>query len=218
MKIDLRPFKCKTWNGEDLKGYFHISYKLDGVMTIVKDGIATSRANKPLYNLPELEDGVYEVYLNNFDATISAVHTRIEGAMIDGKHIFKVYPVVDDRIRIYLMKKNPDKAYIENLLGYARNQGFEGLIVRNLKTEDIFKVKPNETHDVLVTGFIPGKGRNKGRIGALTTDMGNVSSGLTDKLREDFSIIGLTIEVECMELTKDGKFRHPRFIRIRNDK
>jgi len=49
--------------------------------------------------------------------------------------------------------------------------------------------------------------------------MGNVGTGLTDDQRRQFwAKPPLTIEVECMELTPDGKFRHPRFKRERFDK
>jgi len=53
--------------------------------------------------------------------------------------------------------------------------------------------------------------------------MGKVGVGFSDVERETwwtpvFRRPGIIIEVECMELTPAGRFRHPRFIRIREDK
>lgn len=105
-----------------------------------------------------------------------------------------------------------------------------------------WKVKQRVTYDVPVTGIIPGKGKHAGRMGALVTPRGNVGTGFSDKDRVDLlrvtklqhevvapSLSGnvaiikargapLIIEVECMGLTPSGKFRHPRFLRIRWDK
>nr|WP_283842052.1 hypothetical protein [Bradyrhizobium sp. KB893862 SZCCT0404] len=106
-------------------------------------------------------------------------------------------------------------------------KGYEGLVLRQ---GDVWlKVKPTETYDVLVTGIIEGTGKHKGRMGALMTPMGKVGTGFSDAERVTFwnyckepddgrGIMGETIEVECMKLTDDGKFRHPRFVRVRPDK
>ena len=50
----------------------------------------------------------------------------------------------------------------------------------------------------------------------------NEGTGFTDKDRTTLwntrdSLIGKIVEVEAMEMTVAGKFRHPRFIRIRED-
>ncbi|MEE8597957.1 MAG: hypothetical protein V3S69_00265 [Dehalococcoidales bacterium] len=86
-------------------------------------------------------------------------------------------------------------------------------------------IKPSETHDVLVTDVIEGTGKYVGMMGALMTPMGKVGTGFTDADRKwfwDTRIVNkdlpLLIEVECMSVTKNGKFRHARFKRIRWDK
>ncbi len=46
-------------------------------------------------------------------------------------------------------------------------------------------------------------------------------TGANNRARERFTarfIVGKTIEIACMGLTPDGRFRHPRFIRLRLDK
>lgn len=115
----------------------------------------------------------------------------------------------------------PSADYIKRCLAAARSHGHEGLVLRQ---KDIWlKVKPEETYDVKITGFIEGTGRNKGRLGAVMTERGKVGVGFSDhdrntiwQLRE--KLIDSTIEVSCMQLTEAGKFRHARFVRLRPDK
>ena len=131
---------------------------------------------------------------------------------------------------IYSLRPNLDKRLIvgvydtitplevAHLFEVAKTQGLEGLIIESEGV--LYKVKGTETYDVPVIGVQEGTGRNLGRMGALLTPMGKVGGGFTDAHRELYykDIIGKIIEVECMELTPDGKFRHPRFVRLREDK
>jgi len=118
----------------------------------------------------------------------------------------------------------------------------EGIVIKDKTAphgEGIFKYKRFETQEVWVTGYKEGTGRLKemGLIGALkisqydvngkVVDCGRVGSGLNDEVRKLINPIvrhpnhdknPLIIEVKYNELTADGKFRHPRFLRIRTDK
>lgn len=190
-----------------------VTYKIDGVRLHVENGQHLSRAGKPLYNLPALDDGIYEVYKDNWETSVSICRTR-QGEIIDKLHIYKLYPDYDDRLIHGKYEITPE--ILDKFLKQAINEGFEGLVLRN---EGVFyKIKPVETYDVEVTGVQMGTGRHGGRMGALITDLGKVGTGFTDKDRESLDWIGSTIEVACMSLTPSGKFRHPRFIRKRIDK
>lgn len=100
------------------------------------------------------------------------------------------------------------------------NMGYEGLVLRQ---GDVWlKVKPEETHDVPIIGFIESKKR-PGHIGAVMTPNGKVGVGFTiDERRilwtEQDVYKNVIMEVSCMQLTADGKFRHGRFVRFRWDK
>ncbi|WWV91966.1 hypothetical protein [Escherichia phage PJNS034] len=130
--------------------------------------------------------------------------------------------------RLYLFTvQDPTEEFIRKHLEEALAKGDEGLILREADVDDPkwLKVKNKETHDVVVTGYQPGTGKHEGRMGALLTTRGKVGTGFTDSERdywqqrwEEGTVVGVTIEVECMELTSTGKFRHPRFIRERLDK
>ena len=244
----------KVYKGQTLHNC-RVSYKIDGVQAILKDGKWLSRAGKPLYNLPlhtyskelyspdpiYIPEGRYEVFLGDWSKSVSAVRTvkphKIAGQHDDGSTIwiapdkipFKaLYRLdeVDGRLFAnngydgrFRYTKIDCPIWVETMMKRALRFGYEGLVLT--ADEGEFKVKPIVTYDVPVIDMIEGKGRNKGRLGALVTDMGNVGTGLTDldrKIMWEVSLIGFTIEVECMELTPNGKFRHPRFVRIREDK
>ncbi|MBR1232083.1 ATP-dependent DNA ligase [Bradyrhizobium sp. AUGA SZCCT0182] len=87
------------------------------------------------------------------------------------------------------------------------------------------KVKPEETHDVAITGFAEGRGKHLGRLGYVTTDKGAVGAGFTEAERQLLwgeakanKLVGQVIEVSCMQFTPTGQFRHPFFVRFRPDK
>lgn len=196
-----------------------ITIKVDGVRGHFKDGVWKSRAGKPLYNLPtNVEEGIYEIFLGNWEESLSACRTKV-GKLIDENHLYKLYPDVDKRLVISSNVSNVTKEDIDQHLKKVLGNGYEGLVIR---CECVFyKVKPTYTLDVKVTGWLEGKGKHAGRMGALLTPLGKVGTGFTDQQRERYTkdfVVGNIIEVDCMELTPKGQFRHPRFIRLRLDK
>lgn len=210
--------KAKDWSGEDLKGVWLSTYKLDGVRVIVKDGVATSRSGKPLYNIPwKLIDGDYECYVDDdFKSTISAVRSHAP-IMIDVGDFYRLDPIAYRLIESVL--KDPTAIEIRTILKRVVDFGYEGLVLRQGDTW--LKVKPHVTYDLKVVGYQEGKGKHTGRMGALITEMGKVGTGFTDEDRERFTedyIIGKVIELRGMQVTEAGKLRHPRFIRERLDK
>lgn len=209
--------RAKNWSGKDLPGKWLFTYKIDGVRVLVKDGVATSRTGKPLYNVPPLLDGDYECYLGTFKKTISALKTH-EGELIHYDWFYSIADPIDYRLRIYDHGDCTIK-YIKRELKEALAKGLEGLVLR--KGDEWLKVKPVETHDLEVIGYQEGQGKHEGRMGALLTDRGKVGTGFTDVERVEFTedyIVGKIIEVAGMQLTESGKIRHPRFIRLRLDK
>lgn len=96
-----------------------------------------------------------------------------------------------------------------------------------------YKVKHHVTEDVVVMGFTPGRGKYSDTIGAIEfgqylddelTYRGRCS-GLTDELRRSISSNPEYYLGEVMEIKINGKvggasggFRHPNFLRFRDDK
>lgn len=116
----------------------------------------------------------------------------------------------------------------------ALDRGYEGLVIKKEdslahdgRNIDWQKIKPVDTVDVEVTGIEPGTGKYQGMVGALVCDFAGkkirVGSGLSDLQRNNWildpnAIVGKTIEVSYMELSKNGALRHPRLTTVRGDK
>lgn len=208
--------KPKPWNGKDLQGDYQVTAKIDGVRALVKDGNAVSRAGKPLYGLSSFPDGDYEIFDKDWATSVSLVRTRTahDVALTYGYSLDPLDPRLD-----LGSVRDPTAAYIKQALKQAQTTGYEGLVLRSLDGSNTWiKVKSSDTYDVQITFIKPGLGKHSGKMGALGTSMGQVGTGFTDAERSQEWILGTVIEVECMGLTPDGKFRHPRFKRIRWDK
>ena len=219
----------KLWNNEDLKGVWGFTVKIDGVNATWDGEKFVSRRNKPLHNVSHLgkligaEKGeVYEIFCGSFKRTSSIVRrSKDDSELVTEPELFDLEPEIDPRLGLFELE-NPTAKEIKQVFDEVRRKGYEGLVLRGPNGERL-KVKDKITLDLIVLDVIEGKGRNKGRTGALVTSKGKVS-GMSDQQREEFwhhggaDIIGQMIEVECMELTEYGKMRHARFIRVRDDK
>lgn len=216
----MKFIKPKLWKGNDLKGCWLITYKIDGVrMLRDEDGKPVSRSGKPLYNLDHVSKGVTdaEIFYTDWESSVSLVRTK-DAEPVKRDH---VYPLnMHDPRLIVGVFDSPIKEHISAELVKATDRGYEGLVL--IQGDVQLKVKPKETYDVEVLGMVEGTGKYVGMLGALETSMGKVGTGFTDEDRRNFYtagvIVGSTVEVDCMSLTKSGKFRHPRFIRVRWDK
>ena len=120
---------------------------------------------------------------------------------------------------------------IANAYAEFRSQGLEGAVVKAASGRYEFKrskgwqkIKGEETYDLEVVDILEGTGKYEGMLGAVVVDFNGVNvrvgSGFSDEDRKELgeSIIGKVVEVEAHEVTPDGSLRHPRFVRIREDK
>jgi ATP-dependent DNA ligase len=218
----------RAWKGNKLTGDWLATLKIDGVRAIWHNELGwLSRANKPLYNLPPWRQSLprdCEVFVGTFHDTIRATRTKIvkgDTPSVQLKHMFGLQPL-DARLQ-WCMLTNPTADDIFAQLKRANQLGHEGLVLR--QDDRWIKIKPDETHDVAITGFVEGRGKHLGRLGYVKTSKGDVGSGFTDIEREILwceakaaRLIGSAIEVSCMQFTPNGKFRHPSFVRMRPDK
>jgi ATP-dependent DNA ligase len=218
----------QPWNRQPLVGDWLISLKIDGVRAIWHDAHGwLSRAKTPLYNIPPAQPGGprdCEVFVGSFQDTIRAVRTRSaqgDTPVVLPQHIYGLEPL-DPRLHWGTLS-NPTPNEIIAQLQRANRRGHEGLVLR--QGNEWIKVKPSETHDVAITGYAEGAGKHSGRLGVVTTSRGGVGAGFTDAERDMLwaeakagRLIGQVIEVGCTQLTRDGHFRHPVFMRMRPDK
>lgn len=114
------------------------------------------------------------------------------------------------------------------------DRGYEGAMVKDpmglyrfRKHKDWIKIKPVNDLDLQVESLVQGEGKYFGMLGAVIVKYKNkrvnVGSGFSDEQRQQFwadpgLIKGKIIEVQFHEETPDGSLRHPRFVRIREDK
>lgn len=107
--------------------------------------------------------------------------------------------------------------------------GGEGLMLHRAdapyvtgRSDTLLKLKPWLDAEAVVTGYVPGKGKYKGMIGALMMQMPDgqrfgIGSGLSDTLRREPPPIGTRITYRYQQLTPAGLPRFPRFLRVRLD-
>lgn len=218
------------WKDKDLKGAWQFTIKIDGVRMLRDiEGNPISRNGKPLYNLEHIPEEIYdaEIFYGDWETSISHVRSSVtDVGPVTPEFVFSLFPTVDKRLDLGIYT-NPTAQDINTALELVLSEGHEGLVLREIEGKGkIYKVKPHETYDVPVIGIVEGTGKHLGRLGALITPKGKVGTGFTDAQREWWwsqypsfeSDSPKIIEVECWELTKEGNFRHPRYIRLREDK
>ena len=219
--------KAKPWKGKDLKGIWIVTRKLDGArMLRDAEGNPVSRSGKPLYNLGHIDAKIRdaEIFNTDWETSMGLVRSSVNGSPVPEDCVYSLDPLDN---RLYLTTViNPTAKSIQGLLKLQLDAGDEGLILRQGDTW--LKVKPKGSADVYVTGFQNGTGKHNERMGALLTNYGKVGTGFSDADRiwwqTMFDLHGLQwlkqqlIEVEYMEMTDGGKFRHPRYLRLRDDK
>lgn len=109
----------------------------------------------------------------------------------------------------------------------AIKRKLEGFVFKSCSyvPDRMYKVKPVLTVDLIISGFIDGKGKYVNKVGAIRCIDGEgkevcTVSGMTDKIR--FSLCaadeGRVVEVAYQKVTRDKRLRHPRFKRFRDDK
>lgn len=100
-------------------------------------------------------------------------------------------------------------------------RGGEGIVLnQQVEPYEVVKVKPIHDIDVKVCGYVPGKGRNEGRAGALLAHERDgrrvkVGSGLSDAVRDNPPAIGTVIKISYTGRTPSGQPRFPRFVGVR---
>jgi DNA ligase 1 len=120
-------------------------------------------------------------------------------------------------------------ADITERLDLLEQQGGEGLMLRAPgsaytagRTNDLLKVKRFKDAEARVVSLEAGRGRHKGRTGALMCELVDgkrfkIGTGLSDAERENPPAVGSIVTFRYQELTDGGIPRFPAFVRVRTD-
>ncbi len=189
-----------------------------------------------------LEYHIFDIlYENNIDCREYPLHLRKN---ILEEFYKENYLSGNPNIRLIYHVKSDKKLFYEQIV----DDGGEGIVLKNLNSiygKDWIKVKKEETWDVVIIGYKDAKEYtekvsgeksiskfyNNRWIGAIEFGQykdGNLKSygycsGMTEDIRAELSnnkdkYIGQTIEIKAQQRLKSGHFRHPVFVRFRQDK
>jgi DNA ligase-1 len=115
-----------------------------------------------------------------------------------------------------------------DLLKDFEKAGYEGVMLRQPgslyeegRSNTLLKVKSFKDCEVEVLDYIPGKGKHKGRMGALHVKMDSgvefdVGTGFKDQERENPPAVGSRVTIKYQELSKDFVPRFPVYVSNRN--
>ena len=119
-----------------------------------------------------------------------------------------------------------DREHLQTELNRIAALGGEGLMLREpgsfyeaRRSATLLKVKRFHDAEARVIDHQPGKGRHKGRLGALVVQLADgtqfsVGTGLSDAERESPPAVGSLITFRYQELSDGGVPRFPSFVRV----
>lgn len=227
--------KANTYTGQKLKGLVEFNIKIDGVRILERDGKFVTRNNKvppgldrALTNTAKNKLALYkdcEVYYQRSFLKTNGILSQHEPEpdCIKEEHIYPLPNGMEPRLKLGEVL-NPTKEFIMRKMKKVVGFGYEGLILR--VNGRWYRVKPDYTADVRITGWFEQKdkhGNLKGQLGGFTTNYGKVTA-FTEKLRvmlwdNPDQYVGQLMEVIYKELYHTGKFRYcVTFSRFRTDK
>jgi len=227
--------KATNYSGQKIKGPAVVSYKIDGVRILYREGKFVTRNNKVPPGLQtalteEAKEKVRrlrdcEIYRGDFFSSNSPLqqHNPEPGCIGEAD----IYSLAELDKRLYLYEVNEiikDSPQIKEHLAMAVANGYEGLVIRT--GTHWYRVKPEATADVYITGWFEqlDKHKNpKGQLGGFTTNWGKVTAFTEDKRKEFWDnpdqYIGKMVTVRYKERYHTGKFRYAvTFLNFREDK
>lgn len=116
--------------------------------------------------------------------------------------------------------------HLKKELARVEKLGGEGLMLREAgsryavgRSWTLLKVKTFHDAEAIVVGHVAGKGKHKGRLGALNVQLPDgtdfsVGTGFSDKQRENPPEVGSVIMFRYQELSDGGVPRFPSFVRF----
>ena len=232
---------ASTYNGQKLNKSVDISYKIDGVRILHRDGEFVTRNDKvppgldtALTDAAKAKIAEYkdcEVYKGSFfesNGPLSRHEPDVD--CINETHVYPLDFVayetshyVDPRLFLETVV-NPTPEHIKARLQEALDLGYEGLVLRT--ADKWYRCKPEYTADVYITGWFEQLNtakEPKGQLGGFDTNYGKVTA-FTEEMRQELwdnpqQYVGKMMTVQYKELYDTGSFRYcVKFLHFRTDK
>lgn len=245
--MSIKPMLAKPYKGSHPVGWF-LSEKLDGVR-VIWDGERFLSRNGNEFPAPQgmadampcgvVLDGEMFGGRGKFQETCK----RVRAGDWDGLR-FMIFDIVNGEefeARQWKLKglnlpafcepvkqsKCLSLAHLDQFEEDVLSAGGEGVMLRapgsaydHGRSGNLLKLKQFEDAEATVVGYIEGKGRNEGGLGALVVEWAGkvfrVGSGLTDAVRAWPPFPGMTITFSYFDLTDSGKPRFPTFVSVRD--
>ncbi len=134
-----------------------------------------------------------------------------------------------DHVVVLAQQRTTDMAHVREELRRVESLGGEGLMMRRpgsryegTRSMTLLKLKSFFDAEAKVIEHLPGAGRHKGRLGALSCELPDgtkfsVGTGFSDAEREDPPPVGSVITFRYQELSNAGVPRFPSYVGVRPD-
>ena len=201
----LPPFAL---DGELFMGRGRFQDCVSAVRTLVPDEAEWRQVTFVVFDAPKAAGG--------FEARIA--RAREARASYPASYPWKVLPQV----------RCQSREHLDLYLADVQANGGEGVMLREhgsayegRRSHSLLKVKTFRDDEARVVGYEAGRGKHKGRLGALVcrTKTGvefKIGTGLSDREREAPPAVGSLVTYSYQELTRDGVPRFPAFVAVRN--
>jgi len=123
--------------------------------------------------------------------------------------------------------RSPSLSALQSSLDEVVAAGGEGLMLhhadslyRTGRSDVLLKVKKHQDAEAVVVGYLPGKGKHLGRLGALLLEMPNgkrfrLGGGFTDEQRDKPPAVGSLVTYKYYGFTQRGIPKFASFLRVR---
>lgn len=149
-----------------------------------------------------------------------------------GQRLARMTHIVDqagvDWLQVVPQSRLTDRAALRRLFDDVVAGGGEGLMLHRAdahwaagRSDALLKLTPWLDAEATVLGHLPGKGRHRGRLGALDVRTADgrrfrIGSGFSDAQRSVPPPVGAEVTYRYRELTRGGVPRFPVFLRLRD--
>ncbi len=156
-------------------------------------------------------------------------HCQKYDSVVDmAQNLAKIVPFCDStnaQICVIRQVRVDSQKELSDFFNAVIAKGGEGVIVRDSRVA--FKLKPQNDAECKIIDFSRGKGRIRGKIGAIICEslenknsgiakgkIFRIGSGLSDEIRSNPPPIGTIITYKFSGISKNGIPKHTRFLRI----